>query len=115
MLDTCTVTRAGGEPMWDPDTGSYTPPMGGSVYTGPCRIKPREVAQDVQAGEQEVGVRRYDVALPHDTATVVQVGDVLTVTASSDGWLVGRVLAVTGVEIATARTARWLTVEDGRG
>lgn len=112
MLDMCLVTR-GGEPEWDPETGAYTVPVGTSVYEGRCRMKPL-TAEDVQAGEREVALRGYRVALPVD-ATAPEPGDVLTVTASTDPELSGHPLVVTAVELASARTARWLTVEDRRG
>lgn len=112
MLDTCTVTRPSGPPVFDPVTGGYTIPDPTPVYDGPCRLKPWGAGQDAQAGEQQVVLRRYHVALPADTPDVVAVGDVFTLTSSADGWAVGHSLVVVAVEFATARTARWLTVED---
>ncbi len=115
MLDTGTITRAGAEPVWDPDTGAYQPPARTQIYSGRCRVKPQERPIDVQAGEQEVAVRRYDVALPHGAPAAITFGDVLRMDTSSDTALIGRDLVVVAVETATARTARWLIVEDRRG
>lgn len=111
MLDQCEITRAGGEPVFDPETGQYTDPPPITVYSGRCRAKPWTAAFDMAAGEQEIVLRRYIVMLPQDSSAEVNVGDTFTTTSSSDEWLVGEPLAVVGVEFATARTARRITVE----
>lgn len=111
MLDACLITRSG-VPVWDPAAGTYTTSFT-TVYTGSCRVK-RPTVEDVQAGDREVAQRTYHVALPQDAAPIA-VGDVLTVTASTDEWLQGHPLIVTALELGSARTARWLTVEDRQG
>lgn len=114
MIDTCEITRSGGAQVWDPVTGSYTTPPPGQVYAGACRVKPWAAGEDTQAAEHQIALRRYWVELPWDAPEQVEVGDVVTVTSSTDAWLVDRPLVVTPIELATARTARWLTVEDQR-
>lgn len=116
MVDTCTIVRPSGEPSWDPTTGTYTDPPTTVMYAGPCRVKP--VSRDrgnTEQGVREVTTSRYDVALPHDTPYTLVIGDRLTVTASTDGWLIDRPLMVTGVGLGSSRTARWVSVEDQHG
>lgn len=111
MLDQCEIARPVA-PVWDPETGTYQQLDPAVIYTGPCRVKPAGVGQETQAGEEQLAVRRYEVALPADASGPVGVGDVLTVTDSTDAWLPQRPLVVDHPEVSTARTARWLTVVD---
>jgi len=114
MLDGCEITRGGGR-TWDPETGTYTDLPPTVVHAGLCRVKPGRTGDAaVDAGEQQVVLRRYTVELPHDMAEPVEVGDVFTVTATTDPWLTGVPLTVVAVEFGTSRTARWITVEDQR-
>lgn len=116
MVDACTIARPDAEPSWDPETGQYTELESTPVYAGPCRVKPTaRGTREADQGVRDIVVNRYDVALPFDTEAVVEVGDLLTVTASADAWLIGRPMVVSSVGLGTTSTARWLTVDDQRG
>lgn len=81
FLDTCTVTRATGEPVFDPDTGQVITPTV-TVYTGRCRVLPADSgADEVQAGETLVGTPDVTVRFPVDTD--VRRDDVVTITGST--------------------------------
>jgi hypothetical protein len=109
MLDACTVTRPGVStynPVTQKNEQSFT-----TVYTGPCRIKIWR-GIDVEAAEQEVNVQRYYLDLPlSDTAPDVRRRDTVTITASLNAALVGRVLILTNAEAETTDTALRITCE----
>lgn len=112
MQDSCTITRAGGGSSFDPATGTYTDPASTTVYTGKCRVKPRNlVDRTVQAGEQQVSLWPFEVSVPV-SATDVDLDDVVTVTGSIDPSLVGRTLRVRSVARGTFLTARRLDCEE---
>ena len=109
MLDACTVTRPGTR-TYDPVTQQYTTPSQ-TVYSGPCRIKIWR-GQDEQAAEAEINVQRYYLDLPlGDTAPDVRRRDTVTITASLNAALVGRVLILTNAEAETTDTAFRITCE----
>ncbi len=112
MVDRCTVTRPGGEPVFDPSTGDYTPAPDATVYDGPCRVQtPNTQETTPQYGGREVTVQDVVVSVP---ASVVdaQVGDTATVTASLfDPALVGARFTVVAGERKTHATARRLRCE----
>lgn len=111
MTDTCTITRPSGTPVLDPDTGDYTGGGTTTVYSGPCRVKPRVSrgpGDQVEAGERPVQVWPYVISLPIDV-TGVEVDDLVTVTTSAlDAALVGRQLVVKNIEAGSQITARRL-------
>jgi hypothetical protein len=109
MVDACTVTRPGPR-TYDPVTQQYTDTTT-TVYTGPCRIKIWR-GQDEEAAEQEINVQRYYLDLPlSDTAPDVRRRDTVTITASLNAALVGRVLILTNAEAETTDTAFRITCE----
>jgi hypothetical protein len=111
MRDAVVIAR-NGVPTFDPDTGDYTAPSD-AVYEGAADVKPIAVGDtDVQAGQRETVLRRYDATLPFDTTTTFVLEDVLTVTASDDEHLIGRPLTVVAVQYGPRRTGLHLTVED---
>lgn len=109
MTDACTVIRPGTR-TYNPATQQYTE-TDQTVYTGPCRIRIWR-GIDVEAAEQEVNVQRYFVDLPL-TGLVPNVArrDRVTVTASLNAALVGRVLVLTDVETESTDTALRITCE----
>jgi hypothetical protein len=113
MQDTCTITRAdAGTPVFNETTGAYTSSAPTTVYTGPCRVKPRNLADRVvDAGEQAVSLWPFQVSIPF-AATDVELDDLVTVTASVDPSLVGRELRVRSVTRGTFVTARRLECEE---
>jgi hypothetical protein len=115
MVDTCTITRPGSDSgTFDPDTGETVPSARTTVYTGKCRSRSREVLSRVaEMGGQAVTTSAYVVSIPV-TTTGVEVGDMVTVTASNDPGAV-RNLIVQSVESATYVTARRLLCSDNQG
>jgi len=109
MLDACTVTRPGTR-TYNPVTQQYSE-TDTTVYTGPCRIKIWR-GIDVEAAEQEINVQRYYLDLPLSaTAPDVRRRDTVTITASLNAALVGRVLVLTDAEAETTDTAFRITCE----
>lgn len=113
MEDTCTITRSGGEPVFDDTTGTYTTPAASTVYSGKCRVKPSALSGNttVQAGEERVALWPYAVSVPVSVVDV-ELDDLVTVTASADASLVGRVLRVRSTARGTHITARRLDAEE---
>lgn len=109
MTDTCAVTRPGTR-TYNPATQQYAE-TDATVYSGPCRIKIWR-GTDVQASDAEVNVQRYYFDLPL-TGAVPNVArrDKVTVTASLNPALVGRVLVLTDVETESTDTALRITCE----
>lgn len=116
MTDACTVTRGGGERTFDPATGRYVTTPGGPVYTGRCRVKPRDNAdQVVEAGGQNVSLFAYVVSVPVSDVAF-EVDDLVTVTSSVlDPALPGLVLRVRQVNVGSQITARRLGCEVDAG
>lgn len=116
MVDRCTISRPATSSSWDPVTDTYVDRPATVVYTGACRVAPASRASgDGTEGAREVTTSRYEVALPHDGTAEIVIGDLLTVTESTDPWLVGRPLLVAAVGLGSTRTAHWVSVEDQRG
>lgn len=113
MLDACTITRAG-TPTLDRTTSALTPGTTTTLYSGPCRLKTQRLPHDRHAYERITVTARYEVALPFAASPLqpLQVGDRMTITASGDTRLVGRVMTVMAVDFGSTATAWRLTVED---
>jgi hypothetical protein len=111
MTDSCAVTRiVPGTRVYNDVTQQYVEDTV-TVYTGPCRIKIWR-GTDEQAAETEVNVQRYYLDLPlSDTAPDVRRRDTVTITASLNAALVGRVLVLTDAEAETTDTAFRITCE----
>jgi hypothetical protein len=111
MMDACTVTRAvPGTRVYNETTKQYSETTT-TVYSGPCRIKIWR-GQDEQAAEAEVNVQRYYLDLPLTaTAPDVRRRATVTITASLNAALVGRVLILTNTEAETTDTAVRITCE----
>lgn len=106
MVDACEVSR------WDGATYDFNESTGVDEpafvvqFSSVCKVQARELqSAEVDAGGTERTLLRLTVHLPV-SAPVVATDDRLTVTASRDAQLVGRVfrvLAPVGKSIATAR------------
>lgn len=107
MSATCEIREpTDGEGVTDPDTGEYIPAVGTLVYAGKCHVRPGGGSSvDVIGGEEFT--YDFQVSLPA-AVTGVDGGNQLTVTASPDPDLVGRVLEVQRVDRGDYRTARRL-------
>jgi hypothetical protein len=118
MRDTITLYRPGPD-VFDRETGQTIPGAPAvTFYSGKARVKAEQVTEsEVQAGEQEVVLRRYTVTLPYSTRLPSSgerpaPGDVVEVSASLDQRLVGLRLRVTGVQYSGTATAWRISVED---
>lgn len=99
MTDRCTVTRGGGRPAFNKETGTTHTAPPPSVYSGRCRIAPGDGGRrDDVAGEQ-VTVVAYTARIPVGTA--VEVDDRFTLTESTKEGLVDHPLRVVAVAHTT--------------
>jgi hypothetical protein len=92
LTDMCSVVRRTLEDF-DAGTGTYAPDTVVFVYSGPCRVDSLSGAARVRVGEEAVIQSGYWVFLPTD-ATDVMSEDIVIVSASEDGNMVGRELTV---------------------
>lgn len=112
LPDTVLVTRQGGDPVLDETTGDLDFPAPTTVYTGAARVRPRGTSeQSAEVGELHETLGDYVATLPH-TVTDVQVDDFLSVTASSDGGMVGRSFRVVHVGWSSWQIDRRVGLED---
>lgn len=111
MTDTVRITRDG-TPVWDDETGTYTPTTT-TVYTGKARLKlSTSVVGNVDAQGQLLAAQSPRLDLPVATSGGVQVNDSVEVTASvNDPASVGLRLTIEGVFFQTDATARRFPVE----
>ena len=113
MVDACTITRGGGAPTFNPNTGTYTNTAGTTIYVGPCEVQISDGlnAQTSEAGGQVVTDRRVTVKVPMSVEGV-RVDDVVTITASElDPDLVGQSFRVMTGFAKSFATARRLQVQ----
>lgn len=101
MVDTAMITRPGGAPTFDPNTGLLTPTVGATVYTGVCRLRqPTATEAEVLFGEEQVTRTTFIVCVPH-TTTGVSIGDVVTFIESGDPDVLTRQFKITAVPVST--------------
>ena len=101
MVDTATITRPGGAPTFDPNTGQLTPAAGTVVYSGRCRLRQPTASEcEVLFGEAQVSRTTFIVCVPY-TTTGVQIGDVVIVTISDDPDVISRQCRITSVPLST--------------
>ena len=99
MTDACTITRPPTSPgALNQTTGMYATTGATSAYAGPCSVMPVSQAE-LERGEAQVELDAYTVDLP--PATIVERDMLVTITASADPALVGRVLQIRTVTTAT--------------
>ncbi len=86
QTSTCVISRAGaGEPVFDPNTGTYANPASVTIYDGPCMVVPTGGARVVEFGEGPVTLNTYDVVLTGtNEVDVVNVGDRVAVSSTAD-------------------------------
>lgn len=80
FVDSCSVFRATGT-TFNATTGQ-TEPTGSVIYADECLVRPAS-AREVSFGEAVRQQGDYDLYLPYD-ATVLETGDVVTVTSAQD-------------------------------
>ncbi|MEV6696228.1 DUF6093 family protein [Streptomyces sp. NPDC051453] len=107
-----------GEDVFDRESGQTAPGPQSTLYQGPARIKgvAQSSGEDTQAGERELVLREYEVAVPWAT-TLPQgarllPGARIEVLSSLDPRMAGLVLWVTGAKFADQATAWRISVED---
>ena len=83
MTDACTITRGTGTRTYDETTDTYVVVPGPLLYTGPCRVKPRNnVDRVVEAGAQTVSLFPFVVSVPISSVHF-DVDDTIVITASA--------------------------------
>lgn len=111
MPDRGVVTRGGGEPVFDPETGLMSPPAGTVIYRGPLRVKNASQADSTAIfGDQQITTVRHVGVLPYD-APDVHVNDVITVTRSSDPHIAKNAFRVRAVPFGSYLVDRRLGLE----
>ncbi|MGW6603324.1 DUF6093 family protein [Streptomyces sp. NPDC055036] len=104
------------EGNFDWDTGTGTPGADLVLYDGAARVKPASSqGQEVDAGEQNVTLRDYNVSLPWAAprpSTLPRPGDVIDVITSPDARMPGLRLWVTGGDYSSTATAWRIRAED---
>jgi hypothetical protein len=116
MVDTCTISEAGGQGVFNETTGQYDGATSSTVYSGPCRVKPRDNQDRIrQFGEQTISLWPYLVSVPM-SVTGIDVDALVTITTSElDPDLAGKVLRVRQVAQGSHITARRLGCELNAG
>ncbi|MFI6138054.1 DUF6093 family protein [Streptomyces griseus] len=105
--------------VFDRDTGTTVPGPQTTLYgPGPGRVKPvaQATGTEEQAGEREVLLRDYEVALPWSAelppGVRVLAGDRFEVLASQDPRMPGLILWVTAAQYSGTATAWRISAED---
>lgn len=85
MTDSCVITGAGGEPVWDDGLGQYVTPAGSTVYSGKCRLRmPRASGTRTEAGNASWAVDDAILSLPVDGSEAVASGMAAVVALGND-------------------------------
>lgn len=92
LTDTCRVVRRT-QGAFNDTTGTYDSGTETEIYSGPCHLDSLSGATRVRVGEEAVIQNGYWNFLPPD-ATGPQPEDIVIMTASEDGNMVGRELTV---------------------
>jgi len=111
MVDACSVRRVTGTSL-NETTGAYTDTTV-VVYSGKCRVQVRNAATAALplSGDREVVSFMLEVQTPMSAASFA-VGDMVTITASVDSQLVGRIFRVREVFHKTHATQRRTLVQE---
>jgi hypothetical protein len=113
MRDTCVIRRVATS-VTDQTTGVPARTYA-DVYSGRCRIQQRSTnATRVDVGQDSVLLLGVELQLPM-SVTGLEVGDQVTITASADGDLIGRVYLVRDLFHKTEATARRVGVQERTG
>lgn len=95
----CEIRPSGSTPgIFDPATGTRPNVPHPAHYSGACRVQVLPaIEQEAVTGDQEITTVGYRVTIGHDTATQLDVDDLVKITAvddNGDPTLVGRTLKV---------------------
>jgi 3'-phosphoadenosine 5'-phosphosulfate sulfotransferase len=111
MVDACTIRRKTGKAT-DDFSGVVTPTWV-SLYAGKCRVQhSRPQSEQYDAGEDYQLQLRLILQLPM-SVTGLEVGDQVTITASQDPDMVGRVFLTRDLFHKTDASARRIGVTEG--
>ena len=77
MAATATITRGGGEPIWDPVTEQMSDGTT-TIYDGPARLIRASAGKAVDAAGEDVQATPYVVVVPRDVAGIAD-GDRLVI------------------------------------
>jgi hypothetical protein len=115
MVDACTIRRPTGTGLDDFSGTTTTTYLTPDPYVGKCRVQQgiAQAAQD-EVGEDSLLQLRLVVQLPVSVVGL-QVGDEITITASRDADLVGRVFRIRDLMHKTDETARRVGVTERTG
>lgn len=110
--DRVRITRPGEGPgTYDPATGKTTPPERTEIYADRARVQAeRPEPREVQFGDQEVTLIRYQVSAPWDVPEI-RIGDRVEVTESRDPELPGKHLRVQNTTYGSLQVERTLTCQ----
>lgn len=112
LPDACVIYRIPEEATLDVVTGDVEPDEPETIYTGPCRVRPRGSQENDQlVGDLHETLAPYVGTLPYD-AEGVKVDDYLRVTASSDTDLVGRSFQIKHLGWSSWQIDRRVGLED---
>lgn len=110
MTATCEITRRATGGTTDA-SGTYTPAAPTTIHTGPCRVQALTTQRQVVViGETQETRHRYLVTIRY--AADIHIGDLVRITASVDGGLVGRQLRVTDTTYGSEQWERDLNCEE---
>lgn len=110
MVDACTIRRRTGQ-TGNPDTGVNTTTYA-TLYTGKCRVQQtRGRTQPHEVGQDYVLIQRLELQLPL-SVTGLKVTDEVTITASRDPDLIGRVFLVKELAHKTDQSSRRVEVTE---
>lgn len=110
MTDTCLVTRASAEEVYDPASGQYTTPET-PVYDGKCRLQSvKAQAANPESGPAVYTVERVELQLPF--GPTFEIDDVATfTTAPFNPDLVGKKYRITGLGRKSQASSQRCNVE----
>jgi hypothetical protein len=116
MPDTCRVTRASAEPVFNEETLLYDDPTPATVYEGPFRARGvSAVPGEIDAASQLLVETDASVAFPvdADSAGIAKNDELEWVTSAFDAALVGAKVRITGPFTKTSHAvARRFRVEE---
>jgi hypothetical protein len=112
MVSKVKITRAGGQPVLDENTGDYVYPPPTVVYTGKCRLRlPNLNVKQVDAAGQQLVVQQSVLSIPL-AAVGVKPNDVAEITHNQlDESLSGQKFRIVGNSEQTISTARRFSIE----
>lgn len=108
-----TIIRVTDRGPLNPVTKKYDTPVVSTIYTGPAHISPVTYRRDRQeiGGMESVRIRQYRAVVPWDSGDI-WIDDKMTVTATEDPQMVGKVFDISDVLYESELAARRLSLTD---